>query len=636
MKNKYFLLLARLLPYLLIVTFVAIIVGSVVVGRYSFAISGLILAVPTIAAAIMLVQICRCDLDPLSGSITLFLFRQKTLALLFGVVFCLTIALGLLYPAKSPYFLTGIVALYTVVLLQIFTRNHRPTFILIEIVLTMACLIYQTTFTYPYYFGWADILPHIYMSTVTYLSGHVIPPDLNIGYAYFPLYHIWIALSSHVLALSIKTTLFVIACPVYVMTTIILYYLFNRVTGSMQISLLASLLYSIDSTVTFYGTYMITRAAAHIGFVLLLYLLIFRANQDGMPKKSMLFRILAILVTLYILMVHQVSTPQMLFLLLLLLSCEWFVKAEKRLQKSFLAFEIILFLAYWFYISFDFSRSTIITRIRPEVFEIPVVMENVQSYSPLTFLFNNVDVLIFLFFAIIGIGYLLWEQKPAYALVFGLFALLTIVLYIPTPLQTFWQTMALFRFDRFMLFISPFMAFAMSWGLYIASRYLQNRISTRATGLIVLLVFGVYCYGTVGVLIEETPNSRYSFTSEELNGFNHIYSHVPYGSTIYSDYYITRYFSQGYFSESEALGIPFYRSSIIRSAVDIPSYRGFIIIPLDQFLEHGLTFSKGDDLNPEGGVYPYLPSDDSISALSVNLTWKNKIFSSRFIDVYHL
>lgn len=641
MKNKYLLIFARVLPYLIIVAFVVGLLWSVAIGRYNFAISGSILAIPAFAAAIALLFIYRHDPETLSEAVSLFPFEQKTLTLLFGIAFSLTIILGLLCPVGSLYFLGGIVALYTIILLQIFSRGHRPTVILIEIMLTMACLIYETTLKNPYYFGWTDILPHVFMSTVTYLSGHVIPPDLTSGYAYFPLYHIWIALSSHLLAIGIKPTLFIITCPVYVMVAVFLYYLFKRVTGDVQISLLACLLYSIDSTVVFYGAYMVTRAAAYIGFAILLYLLIYRGEDipdiEIFKRKKILFRAFAILVTTYILLVHQVSTPQILALLLLLLICEWFVGAEKHLQSSFFILEVVLFLGYWIYVAFDFASSVGETRLRLDVFDAPVIIESLHPYSPFTFLFNNVDTLIFLFFAIIGIGYLFWKQKPAYASVFGLFALLTIILYVPTPIHALWQTMTLLRFDRFMLLISPFMAFIMGWGLYTASGYLQKRTPIRAAGSIVLLLFVVYCCGAAGIITaEDSPELRVSFTSEELVGFDYIYSHVPYGSTIHSDYYTNRYFSQGYFSESDVLGLPFYRSGTIWNVMDIPSYQGFVIIPRNHFMERGLAFSKGSELDPGGGgTYPYLPSNETIPALFNNLAGKNKIYSSEFIELYY-
>ena len=636
MKNKYLLILTRTLPYILIVAYIAGLLGSIAIERYNFAINGSMLAVPAIAAAIALRHIYRLDPDSLSGSISLFPFEQRMLTPLFGIVFSLTVVLGLLCPIKSPYFLGGIITLYTIILLQIFSKGYRPTVMLIEIVLTMACLIYETTMKSPYYFGGTDIPPHIFMSTVTYLSGHIIPPDLTIEYAYFPLYHIWIALSSYVLAIDIKTALFLITCPAYVIVTIFLYLLFKRVTGDIQISLLAALLYSIDSIVTYYGVYMITRVAAYVGFIILLYLLIFRENRSNLYKKSTRIHILAVLAIVYILLVHQVSGVQILFLLLLLLGCERFIGSGRHFQISFFIFEVILFLAYWFYMAFDFSRGVVVSRLRPDFFEAPAVIENLQPYSPFTFLFDHVSALIFLFFAIIGIGYLLWRQKPAFASVFGLFALLTIVLYVPTPIHALWQTMNLLRFDRFMLLISPFMAFIMGWGLYIVSGYLQKRIPIRAARLIVLLLFVVYCCGAAGVIkAEEDPGSRKSFYFEELLGFDHIYSHVPYGSIIYSDYFTSRYFRQSYFSGSDDLGLPFYRSQTIREVTDIPSYQGFMVITHNQFMIHGLKFEKGGEFDPDGWLYAYLPSSETIPTLSNNLEGKDKVYSSKFVDLYH-
>jgi hypothetical protein len=634
MKKNYLQIFARAFPYIIIVVYVAGLLASIAIGRYNFAISGSILAIPAIAASITLIHIYRCDQDYLPDSAPLFSFTQRTLVLLFGVSFFLTIVLGVLFPVKSPYFLGCIVALYIIILLHIFSPDLHPTVTLIEIMLTMASFIYEITLKSPYYFGWTDISPHIFMSTVTYLSGHIIPPDLSPGYAYFPLYHIWIALSSYILALNIKTTLFLITCPVYVMVTVFLYYLFKRVTRNTQISLLACLLYSIDSTVTFYGTYMISRVAAYIGFALLLYLLINRNNADNPDKKNILFSVLAILVTIFILLVHQVSTPQILFLLLLLIGCEWFVGAEKRIRNSFFLLEVIIFVAYWVYVAPAFVKYIDITRLNPEVFEAPV-FESAPSLGLIVFLSNNIDVLIFIFFAIVGIGYLFWKRKIVYAQVFGLFALLTIVLYVPTPLNSIWQTLTLFQFDRFVLLISPFMAFVLSFGLYTVSEYLQKKISVRVARSIVLLIFVLYCCGSVGIIKAEAPVERYSFTGEELNGFTFIDSYVPYGSNIYSDYYTTTYFSQNYFGESNSLGVPFYKSQTIKNVMALPLYQGYVIITYDQFLNHGLAFSQGSELNPNGGTYPYLPSKGTISALSNNLAGKDKVFSSEFIDLYH-
>lgn len=633
MKNKYLLIFSHAFPYLLIIAYIGGLVGSIAIGRYDFAIIGSLLSIPMLAAAISLYYIYHREPNVLSRSFPIVSFKQRTLILLFGIAFFLTIIIGLLCPIRSPYFLGGIVVLYAIIFLQIFSKDQRSVFVLIETMLAMAFLIYETTLKYPYYFGMTDIIPHVFMSTVTHLSGRAVPPDLSSGYAYFPLYHIWIAMSSHVLAIDIKPTLFLITCPVYVMATILLYYLFKEAAKDEQIPLMVCLLYSIDSTVTFYGTYMITRAAAYIGFVILLYLLISKSGSN-LHKRSVSFRSLAILVTVYILLVHQVSTPQILLLLLLLMGCEWFVGSKKHLSNSFLGFEIVLFFAYWFYIAFDYAGYVVKSRFSPLVFDTVVIREPTQLFSPLAFLFNNADTLIFLYFAIIGIGYLFWKQKSPYASVFGLFALLTIILYVPSPIHAIWQTITVFRFDRFMLLITPFMAFVMGWGLYAVLRYFQMMVSIKTAGSIVFSLFVLYCCGAIGIIAgEDLSASRASFTSEELDGFDYIYSYVPYGSTTLSDYYTNRYLSKK-FSESDNLGLPFYRSRIIANASDIQSFQGFVIIPYKQFMNHGLAFRKGSELDPEGGTYPYLPSSETISTLSNSLAEKEKIYSSESIELY--
>src|SRR5690606_26488832 len=103
------------------------------------------------------------------------------------------------------------------------------------------------------------------------------------------------------------------------------------------------------------------------------------------------------------------------------------------------------------------------------------------------------DKSIFLFFALIGISFLLKNYRNNYASVLGLFALLTLIFYVPNPLNTIWQFKVLFRLDRFMLFVSPFMAFVMGYGLYIfwnyMSKYAPRKVNSAA---LVVLLFSTF------------------------------------------------------------------------------------------------------------------------------------------------
>ncbi len=622
---------ALALPYIIIIFTIAGIIAAFAIGIINYAISGFILAAPALAGAIILILMHKKDAR-LIVPVTSFQFGQRTLYLLFGIIFTLTSMLCLILAPLSLFLLLGILILYAIIFIQIFSKNYRPSVILFEIFLTLICLIYGTTLKYPYYFGYTDVFNHVYFATITKLSGNIIPQYFA-GYTNFPLYHIWIAVSSYIIAIDIKTTLFLITCPPYAIGVIFIYYIFRRVTQNNQSALLGSLLYSIGSVVIFYGTYMVTRTAAYIGFVILLYFLISRLNGNGADSKKLIFRGLAILFTIYILLVHQVSTPMIIALLLLLMVCELLIGPEKNLDYNLFAFVIVIFVAYWFYSAFNFIKDQIIPKLQPELFTAPVIQESavykIHGYSPVSFIFNNVDFLIFILFAIIGIGYVLWKQKPAYSAVFGLFALITLIMYIPNPLFTFWQVVEFLNFERYQLLISPFMAFVMGCGVYVMLGYSWKRVSLKTTSLIILLLFLLYCAGSIGIIEgDKIPSRRISFTSAELDGFDYVYKNIPYGSLLNSDYYTSRYFTEEYFSTAEDLKIPFYTTRIIEDVGDIPAYLGYIIITHRQFISRGLYLSEG------GHTYAYLPSSESVNKLTQSLTGKDKIFSSNAVNIY--
>ncbi len=141
------------------------------------------------------------------------------------------------------YYFIFILVLYLSVFLQIFSENVNPSLILAETFLIMINLIYSVTLNYDFYFGTTDILPHVFLSELTAISGHIIPASLS-DYSYFPLYHILIAEASELLNISAKTSLFVVTAPIYAVTVVFLYYLFNYITNNRQISLLSCVLFS--------------------------------------------------------------------------------------------------------------------------------------------------------------------------------------------------------------------------------------------------------------------------------------------------------------------------------------------------------------------------------------------------------
>jgi hypothetical protein len=238
-------------------------------------------------------------------------------------------------------------------------------------------------------------------------------------------------------------------------------------------------------------------------------------------------------------------------------------------------------------------------------------------------------MLIFLFFGIIGIFYLIWQKKPNYNSVFGLFALLTIVLFVPTPIQTLWQTMILLNFARFQLLVLPFMALMMALGLFLVPKYfLSNKIYAKIFSFVIICLFLIYSASSVGLIqykYKEIYPYRNSFNSDELIGFYFAQKNIPIDSFILSDTYTAKYLA--YFSEEN--------SQIIKNVDSLKNSSGYVIIPKKQFLNDGLLFTRGSELNRSGGEYSYLPTDENIHDLYWGLYSKNQIYSSESVEVFN-
>ncbi|WP_135603936.1 hypothetical protein [Methanococcoides sp. NM1] len=626
-KDNKLLSFALALPVLIVLAVVSGFLLAFAIDRPDYAIRGLSTGLPAILASFILVMIYHKEDIELTSSSNTLEINQRTLMVLFGILLNVSILILLLIPFRPWYYFVLILMLYSLIFTQIFSRDANALMILSEIILLMFCVICGMILKYPLYFGWTDILPHLFMAKITYLSGHTIPLDYSLAYANFPLYHILIAESSYLLGLDLKTTLFLIATPIYVMLIVFIYKFFKLTTRNSQMSLLTCLIYSVTSVVILYGAYVITRTVAHAGFLIMIYL-IYKGYSE---KNEAVYRYLAVVLCIFIILVHQVSIIQMVILMLLLFVCERIAGNKKYLSTNFLLLVNVTFIGYWFYGAYLFTRSLLQSHIRPEHFETPVVKASVQSGNEWSFLVNHIDSSIFLFFALIGIGYVLWNENRKYARVFSLFALSTLVLYTPNPIQLLWQSMVLFRFDRFMLMLAPFMSFVMSAGIFAFLYYLMSKsIKIRSAFMIVLVLFSIFSFYSIisnandSNYFGSTTNRKY-FIEEELIGYNHVSGHVPFGSTLHSDYETSRYFTQREFRESDALELPYYRSYMISASEGIPDYEGYILIREKQFLDTKLVF-EGED---------YLPTSENQIQLYTYLHRNNKIYSNTAVDLYH-
>jgi hypothetical protein len=626
MKNKLLNFIPLVTIYLLLLAVPVGLIIAVLLQKVNFFLNGLILGLPIIAAVLVVLKIHKTESE-FTEECVLFPSSQQSLTKLFLIIFTLSSIVLLIGAIKSPLFLVLIVFLYCIMLIQIFSKNPSSGVIITETIATLIIFIYSTTLTSGYYFGFTDIIPHVAMATITSSTGHIISSNIT-DYFYFPLYHIWIAANSIITGLNTYTTVILLTCPVYAISVIFIYFLFYRIIKNQQIALLTCLLYSLSSVVVFYGTYVVTRTMASLGFLILLYLL-YNYNVTGLNERRLIYRIFAILFSVYIILVHQVSTPMILMLLVILIVSEWLVSQQKYISTSFTVLLLSIFIGYWIFCSYSFTSNLIITRLNFESLSNPSLIISPFQNAPLLdayiFLINSADRLILLFFGIIGILYVIWKEKISYSYVFGLFALSTIILYIPSPLLTLWQTVTLLRFDRFQLLIIPFLVLIMAWGFWAALKYFTRKnILKKAISGIFLFIFILYCCSSVGIIHYETnPTFRLSFNTDEIISMDLIIQKIPSDSLVFSDYFTNRYLYSHIDNEANL------------NPTNIAIKNGYFLIPKKQFLSQGLLLSSGSELTSEGGTYPYISTDENIHTLFTGLAVKNHLYSSNVYELYY-
>lgn len=604
MRNRYLEGFARILPiFLIFVSIAGLLLGGFVLGRWDYSVRGLIVAVPAIIASIVLLYMFRHPIVDDEGGSVVFFSVKIALYFLFILLYLISVIVLLAGVNRIVYFFV-VAALYLTIFAQIFSQKISSNIIILEIITLMANVIYGTTLVYPLFFRTTDILLHNTLSTITFLSGHTIPLDLDVSYAPFPLFHVYNAMSSNILGLPAQDTHFIVTCLAYVIVVFFLYKIFKILFDNEQVSLLACLCFSVTPIVLLEGIMVVTRTMAFVGFVILLYT-VFAAGgeREKLPKKktdSVMFKLLTIVVATYIILVHQVSVAQIVLLIILFMACELILGKKRYFSTYLMLFITISFSAYWFFSSQAFLEWLTGSRIGLDYFDFgekhQVLADPTldQMQVAVMFLQDQIYMGIFLFFALIGIVYILYRQKPEYLPVVAMFSLFTLILYVPNPLFTSQTIARIYRIDRFWILLAPFMAFVMAVGVLWLSKCWRGFTRRKIFNAVIVLSFVAFVVSSLQNPILEITSAegRLYFTEGELSGYNYVMGKIPYGSELYSDYNTVRYFHQRYFSLTEELGLPYYESSILKDINWSPRDNQYIIFRDSKFADGRLQLEE--------------------------------------------
>jgi len=265
------LALATKFHYFIIFVIICGIATTLIMGRPDFTIRAFIYIIPGIFAIIFLINLYRNG-----GTLPEALIQIRSGKFFFQLTYVALFALSLLVLYFSPYrpwyYFLLITGLFCVIFLQIFHDRLKPSVILFEISCVMGNLIFGLQLKYPFYFGFTDIIPHLYLSTITSLSGHIVPEDLSYGYAWFPLFHIFIAEGTNLLGIDVKITFTLLTSLAFIVLIWVIYLIFNLITKNNQTSLLVCLVFSTTPIVIVYSTYVVTRIMAFFGLIFFIFL----------------------------------------------------------------------------------------------------------------------------------------------------------------------------------------------------------------------------------------------------------------------------------------------------------------------------------------------------------------------------
>lgn len=610
--------------YLMIFGIIAGLALTVVLKRPDFAIRGIIYIIPAILIVILLLILYKKG-RKVPETLILVQANRIFFQILFVSLFALSI-LALYFSSYRPwYYFLFITGLFCLVFLQIFTDNLKPSILLFEISCVMGNIIFGLQLKYPLYFGMTDIIPHLYLSKIVFLSGHLIPADYDYTYAWFPLYHIFIAEGMNLFGTDEKFSFIILTSLSFIVVLWAVYLLFNQITKNNQTSLLICLFFSMTPVVISYSTYVITRTMAFIGFVFFLLLV----HTQIQTTKWRSYFALTILFSLYLILVHQVSILQIVVLLILFIILELLVNDYFVVKTKILIFIIVTFSVYWIFTSV-ILLGQVLSKV--ESANTPGLSTFKYQGADLgySYLVSNISTAVIIFFVIVGIGYLFWAYKSKYPSVIGLFVLCMIPLYFPSPLTASRFVMNTLRADRFSLLISPFFAFALAIGFIVVLYTLYDNKTTRKIALFFgLLIFSYLCFSAITDNISDSPDlstsiGREYFTESEMHAFTFIPQFVEYNSTISSDEYPSRILNDRFFSETTALNLPSYdATSVLMLNDNITFLRGFFVLRNQELKRNGLLFQT-DSTDLTASNYMTLEPTQDILLKFDDLTYTSK------------
>lgn len=513
-----------------------------IIGQSNLSFLGLYLAVPMILAPMVYTKIQNKNVEE-------NLFEPDNFMLLVIVYFiCMAISIFLLFVSDvrpvSYYFIISVMA--TTLVLQIMetkiTRT-RGNIILLQIMMLTLNIIWGVTLNYHFYISRTDPIAHVWFIQNMIDYGHIT--DVFEVYRSFPLWHILCTFVYNITGgvLSVQKTMFFTNGIIYSFVPVTSYFIANKVTKNIKISLIIALFVSLYPEVISYGMASISRSVVSFLELLIIMMLL--------SKDSSIKTIIVIILTFVVILYHTASMPFILVVLIGIYIMQNIFdegKNKKIVSSNYILLAIGMTLVYWMYNAQELFNALI--NLLTKTPSSGIITKSI-IYTPLNELFNYLQYAPLLFFIIIGCLISLKSENTSSILkILCLIGLMVVAVTFPGPSLLINKLAGDLNLARFGEYVFLFICLAGGVGYY----ELYKRSKKYARIFVVLLFISMSFlsisndFNSSDNPIVKRPFYTYYLTDGEIVTFRHIASFTS--GYLMSDYVSYRYLHFSDYSET--------------------------------------------------------------------------------------
>ena len=584
--------------------------------------------IPSIIALVW-ITFKQCAGRESSASWTSQMINLKT----FSIVYIISICTLMVYHSRTLAYFIFISLLFGILAIQILSATERTPILLLQIVLLSINIVLGTIYTYPYYYSGGDTFVHVYYAQITSLLENTIPVSLDPAYAFYPCYHILIASLSLLSNVDVKAAIFIVGPLISLLLIPVIYLLTNEIFSNPKIALLSCLVYAVTPTIVYYLSYPVARSADFLFFISFLFILI-RVSKSRMAVDNTSNNLLLILFSIAIVLFHSVSIVQFMVILIILGILERAFRLDRYMHVYPILFLGTIFVSYLLYVATIFNQGILQYIINVQQTDAVEAIIQPFELNYTVFFLDHLFMSVTLIFALIGINVYLKQKN--YFSTMAILSFFLLLFYIPNPIKNNEVILTHLGFYRFELFAVPFIAMMIATGIMCVTTGLKRKkIPSKRQIRVIFILITVVAFSSListnnATDINKHTSSRY-FTDQDMHLIHFIEAKTPQNSSIFSDYFMSRYFShKESLPELEKESIKFYNSDMVNKLSMLDINAGYTILRLKEYEERGkLLFGTYSN------VYDYQKTPQNIDEIKAVSTRLTKIYGDGAIDTFY-